>query len=90
MTHLKTLPTLTHTKPFSSPPPTDRHGIPINAVPVTQPHLAPANALQYAQFRGVAGDPSGTPLLYRVVPSGHENESALQPFPGSQVIKIGE
>lgn len=67
----------------------DRHGIPINAVPVSQPHLAPANALQYAQFTrvptaGIPGD-HGAPLLYRVVP-GHENESSLQPFPGSQLF----
>lgn len=69
----------------------DRHGIPINAVPVSQPHPPPANAqfASFAQFArvpttGVPGDP-GTPLLYRVV-SGHENESALQPFPGSQLF----
>ena len=59
----------------------DRHGIPINAVPVSQPHLTPANALQYAQFRA----DTGAPLLYRVVPPGHENEPTLQTFPGSQV-----
>jgi len=68
----------------------DRHGIPINAIPVSQPHLAPANALQYAQFRvpatGVTGDPSVAPLLYRVVPPGHENDGSLQTFPGSQLF----